>query len=87
MLGLPDSFATADIDKQAAMIEKRIDLEDFKDAEKLEKFLTRFTSMWELQNPTASATTSMAALFSQPVEYGISADVMMTLQGLKLGGR
>ncbi len=87
VLGLPDSFATADIDKQAAMIEKRIDLEDFKDAEKLEKFLTRFTSMWELQNPTASATTSMAALFSQPVEYGISADVMMTLQGLKLGGR
>ena len=87
VLGLPDSFATADIDKQAAMIEQRIDLEEFQDPEKLEKFLGRFTSMWELQNPTATASTSIAALFSQPVEYGISADLMMTLQGLKLGGK
>lgn len=87
VLGLPDSFATADIDKQAALIEKRIDLEDFKDPEALDKFLSRFTTMWELENPTSTQSTSMAALFSQPVEYGISSDVMMTLQGLKLGGK
>lgn len=86
VLGLPDSFATADIDKQAAMIEERIDLEDFQDAEKLDKFLSRFTTMWEMKNPTSTESTSIAALFSQPVEYGISSDVMLTLQGLKLGG-
>lgn len=85
-LGLPDSIATANIDKQAAMIEDRIELADFQDPEKLDKFLTRFTSMWELSNPTSTATTSIAALFSQPVEYGVSSDLMMTLQGLKLGG-
>ncbi len=86
VLGLPDSFATADIDKQAAMIEKRINLEDFQDPELLDKFLSRFTTMWELENPTSTESTSIAALFSQPVEYGISSDVMLTLQGLKLGG-
>jgi hypothetical protein len=86
VLGLPDSFATADIDKQAAMIEERIDIEDFQDPEALDKFLTRFTAMWEIQNPTSTASSSIAALFSQPVEYGISSDVMLTLQGLKLGG-
>ena len=48
--------------------------------------MTRFTSMWEVSNPTSSAASSIAALFSQPVEYGISSDVMMTLQSLKLGG-
>jgi len=86
VLGLPDSFATADIDKQAAMIEDRIDLEDFKDAEKLDKFLSRFTTMWEIQNPSSTGSPSIAALFSQPVEYGISSDLMLTLQRLKLGG-
>jgi hypothetical protein len=85
-LGLPDSLASANIDRQAAMLADRIDFADFQDPEKLDKFLTRFTSMWELSNPTATATTSIAALFSQPVEYGISSDIMMTLQGLKLGG-
>ena len=86
VLGLPDSIATADIDKQAAMIMDRIDIADFQDPEKLDKFMTRFTSMWEVSNPTSSAASSIAALFSQPVEYGISSDVMMTLQSLKLGG-
>ncbi len=86
VLGLPDSIATADIDKQAAMIKDRIDIADFQDPEKLDKFMTRFTSMWEVSNPTSSAASSIAALFSQPVEYGISSDVMMTLQSLKLGG-
>jgi len=85
-LGLPDSIATADIDRQAEMIKNRIDFADFKDPEALEKFMTRFTSMWEINNSTSATQANLSVLFSQPVEYGISADVMMTLQGLKLGG-
>lgn len=86
-LGLPDSLAAADIDKQAALIEDRIDLADFQDPDGLDKFLTRFTSLWEVSNPTSTGSASIAALFSQPVEYGISSDVMLTLQTMKLGGR
>ena len=81
-LALPDSFASADIDRQVALFEDRLDLEDFTDADALNDFLKRFTSLWELDNPSASASTSLAVLF-QPVEYGVSTDLLMTLQQLK----
>lgn len=82
-LGFPDALAQADIDKQAAMIGERIDLADFKDPRKLAAFLTRFTSMWELSNPSDARPASIAALFSQPAEYGISTDLLFTIAQLK----
>ena len=73
------------IEKQAAMIGERLDIEDLKDPEKLERFLGRFASMWELQNPTSTAA-SPAVLFAQPVEAGIGGDLLASLQNLRLGG-
>jgi hypothetical protein len=84
-LGIPAATSLMDIDRQADMLSDRLDLEDFKDPAKLEKFLTRFTSMWELANPSTAAT-SPSILISQPLEAGIGADLLMSLQGLKLGG-
>ena len=82
-LGLPDSFATANIDKQAQLFEQKLDISDFRTREKLGKFLTRFTSMWEINNPTSSAVTSVSVLFAQPLTAGISTDLMMAMQKLK----
>lgn len=82
-LGLPDSFASADIDKQAQAFEQKLDLADFTDPAKLEKFLTRFTSLWEINHPTSTATTSVGVLFAQPTSAGISTDLMMAMQKLK----
>ena len=82
-LGLPDSFATADIDKQAQLFEQKLDLTDFTDPAKLTKFLTRFTSMYEINNPTSTAVSSVSVLFAQPVTSGISTDLMMAMQKLK----
>lgn len=82
-LGLPDSFATADIDKQAALFESRLDISDFTDPAKLSKFLTRFTSLYEVSNPTSSAATSAAVLFSQPTTISISTDLMIAMQNLR----
>ena len=82
-LGLPDSFATADIDKQAQLFGQKLKLSDFSDPEKLGKFLTRFTSMYEINNPTSTAVTSVSVLFAQPVTAGISTDLMMAMQKLK----
>ena len=82
-LGLPDSFATADIDKQAQLFEQKLDISDFTDPVKLGKFLTRFTSMYEINNPTSTAVTSVSVLFAQPVTAGISTDLMMAMQKLK----
>jgi hypothetical protein len=82
-LSLPDSFASADIDKQVQLFEQKFDIEDFSDPEKLGEFLTRFTSLWEINNPTSSAQTSVSVLFSQPVEFGISSDTLFAIQSMK----
>lgn len=82
-LGLPDSFASADIDKQAQLFEQKLDIADFKDPDKLNTFLTRFTSLWEINNPTSTAQTSVSILFAQPTTVGISTDLMMAMQKLK----
>ncbi|EKF18071.1 DUF1217 domain-containing protein [Nitratireductor pacificus] len=82
-LGFPEALAQANIDKQVDLIKDRIDLEDFKDPEKLDEFLTRFTNMWELANPSGNQLSSIAALYSQPAEFGISTDVLFTIAQLK----
>lgn len=81
-LGLPDEIAQADIDQQVAMMERRFDIEDFKDPEKLDEFLKQFTSLWEINNPS-SQQSSPAALFGQPAEFGISTDLLLTMAQMK----
>jgi hypothetical protein len=85
-LGLSPATALADLDKQAAMISARLDLADLKDPEKLKGFISRFTTMWELDNPSAQ-TSPVAVLLGGSAAIGISGDVLMSLQGLRLGGR
>jgi hypothetical protein len=82
-LSLPDSFASADIDQQVKFFESKLDIEDFTDPERLGKFLTRFTSMWEIENPSAPAQAQISVLFSQPVEFGISTDTLFAIQSMK----
>ncbi|HEY6631200.1 MAG TPA: DUF1217 domain-containing protein [Rhizobiaceae bacterium] len=80
-LSLPDAFASADIDRQVKFFEEKLEIQDFTDPARLEKFLTRFTSMWEVNNPTAMPQISV--LFSQPVEFGISTDALFAIQSMK----
>ena len=82
-LDLPDSFATADIDKQAQLFGQKLDITDFTDPAKLSKFLTRFTSMYEINHPTSTAVSAASVLFAQPTSVGISTDLMMAMQQLK----
>ena len=82
-LGLPDSFATADVDKQVKLFESKIDIEDLQDPEALDKFLTKFTSLWEINNPTQTPQAQTAILFGQPAEFGISTDLMLTMQRMR----
>lgn len=82
-LSLPDSFASADIDRQVKFFEDKLDIEDFTDPARLEKFLTRFTNLWEIDNPSAPAQAQLSVLFSQPVEFGVSTDVLFAIQKMK----
>lgn len=84
-LSLPDQLSLLDLDRQVEIISEKIDIEDFQDPEKLDKFLTRFAAIWEIDNPT---NTQLAPnlLIGQPLEAGFSVDLLTSLQSLKLGG-
>nr|WP_245224300.1 DUF1217 domain-containing protein [Rhizobium halophytocola] len=84
-LGQPDEIAMSDIDKQADYLERVLDLSDFQDTEKTGKFLERFTAMWELSNP--SENYDPLAVFGSSTGFGISADLLISINALKLGGK
>lgn len=84
VLQLPDEVAALDVDRQAAFIEESIDIEDFQDRSKVSKFLERFTTLWEMEN--AADTGSVARLFA-PSGSGISTDLLISINSLKLGGK
>ncbi|WP_026379065.1 DUF1217 domain-containing protein [Afifella pfennigii] len=83
--GFPDEMANADIDKQAAAIEKRLDVADLQDPEKLSKLLQRFTAMWDVTQETTYSP--ILALFEPARSPSVGLDLVMTLQNLKYGGR
>jgi hypothetical protein len=81
---MPDEMMAADIDRQAEFIEGAVDIGDFQDPTKVGKFLERFTAMWELKNSTAGFDT--LSLFG-PSSNGISTDLLISINNLKLGGK
>lgn len=60
-LGLPAGIANMPIESQAKLLESKIDFEDFQDARKLDKFIVRFSSIYDSQN--SAATSPILALF------------------------
>lgn len=83
VLGLPGSAGSEAIARQAAIIEDRIDLADFKDPAKLDRFIQRFTAIWDAQNNTAG--DPILALFDGTGGAGIAADLLVNLQQNRSG--
>ena len=85
-LGLPQAFSAARIQRQAAVIEDRIDIESFKDPEALRAFLVRFTAVWDATEEPLS--DPILALFSPAIQSApnVSLDLMLSLQNIRLGG-
>lgn len=81
--GLPESMGSIDVDRQAEIVDKVLDVEDLKDPEKLERLIQRFTVMWDAtQN---SASNPVLLLFSG-ADTTASADFTDALLNLKYGG-
>lgn len=55
-LGLPEGMTSMDIEKQAAILDKRLNFDDFKDPESLDRFVARFAAMYDLANTDASSS-------------------------------
>lgn len=84
-LQLPTEFVGTDVDRQAAYYEDVLDLADFQDPVKVGTFLERFTAMWELDNPSGSYDP--LTVFQPTSLTGISTDLLISINNLKLGGR
>lgn len=83
---IPKQTSALDIDRQAKMVEEKLDLKDLKDPKKVEKLLIRFTAMYDMANPSTSTAPSVQ-LLGGAAEIGISPSILATLQSFKLGGR
>jgi uncharacterized protein DUF1217 len=84
-LSLPATMSLLDLDRQADLINDRLDLEDLKDPRKLAALLTDFAAKWDIDNATTTASSSGIAI-GQPVEFGVNIDLLSSIQNLKLGG-
>jgi hypothetical protein len=87
-LGISEYTSYQDIDKQATMISKMMDISSLQDPAEVQKFLTKFTAKYDMANSTA-ATDSSNILFATPGSSGsvsIGSDILSAIQSLKLGG-
>jgi len=80
---LPTQMSFADIEKQADMITERLDLVKLSDPEELDKLVTRFLSLWDINNPDV---VEVPPLIAQPLGVqGLSMDLLSSIQNLKRG--
>ena len=84
-LNLPAQMSQADIEVQAANISKRLNIADLKDPAKLEKFLTRFAAMYDVNNGGFSTLSAASVLLSGGQGIGNNVGLLGSLQRILLG--
>lgn len=79
--GLTPYMSNLDIDTQSHLIASKVDVADFKDPVKLDRFLNRFTAIWDVNNASTPTAASLGALdFSSPV---IGPDLISAIQQIR----
>lgn len=91
MMGLPQEFVSTNIDRQVEYFENRIPLEDLKDPKKLDKWMQRFTAMWDVvQGPqsgvdlAANGIAPIQPLGSAPAIVSIDPSLLADLSKYRL---
>ena len=70
VLGLPAESAQVDIDRQAAFIERRFDLDELKDPAEVERLVARYAIVSDALNSTASLNNVVVQMMSSAVSVG-----------------
>jgi len=83
-LGIPAATGTLDIEKQAALITKKLDVAGLKEPEKLDRLLQRFTALWDIENPPTNSTAAPNALLSGSSNI-FDNDLLTKVQNLRTG--
>ena len=81
--GLTASSNESTLDAQAKLIGTKLDLENISDPAVLDKFLTRFTTMYESANNTA-ASSAPVIILTQSTEALTSIDTLTKIQSLRI---
>jgi hypothetical protein len=81
-LGLPQASSSIDVDRQAAMIGAKIDIEAIKDGSGIEPLLARFTARWQMANNTAASFVPQIGL-SQNLLTTVDSSTLIALQSLR----
>jgi hypothetical protein len=81
-LGLPSSTGALGLDRQAELIEQRLDTADLKRPEKLDKLLTRFAALWDAGRSLQAAAAGVV-MASSPAPAAIAADQLLQLQTMR----
>ncbi|OJT96377.1 MAG: hypothetical protein BGN83_21810 [Rhizobium sp. 63-7] len=84
MFSLPTELSNMDIDQQAKIVEKNLDLSELKDPEALEKLVKRFTILYDLENGVNNAP-SLAILLGDGGSATINGDTLMAIAQLRKG--
>jgi len=79
---LPAEIGNMDVDQQAKIVEKKLDLEELSDPDKLKKLIQRFTIMYDLENATVSSP-AVDIMNGSAASAGISADTLWALSQLR----
>ncbi len=82
-LGIPEATSTMDIDRQADLISKKLDIADLKEPEKLDKFIERFTVMWEMENASSTAASNPIVQLVQGSSSLIDQDLLTQIQSVR----
>ena len=84
-LGLPDAISQADVDTQAKLIASRLDFADFKDPAKVEKFISRFSALYDIKNPPQGPSIPSLILGDTGI-IGFGQDLLASIQATRLRG-
>lgn len=85
VLGLPDGASASALDRQAAIIEDRVDLDSFKDPVQLDRFIQKFTAIWDAKN-NAVADPILALFGNGGASSSLDADLLLSVQRNRSGG-
>ncbi|MFC3072169.1 DUF1217 domain-containing protein [Shinella pollutisoli] len=84
LYSLPDEIGNADVDAQADMIERYMDLKDLQDPEKVSKMIVKFSVLYDADN--AATLDPALSVLTGSAGAGIGADLLMSLAQLRIGG-
>jgi hypothetical protein len=79
--GLPDTVASMDIDQQAKVLEKYLDLNDLADPTKLGKLLNRFAAMYDMKTNAPTTAPALAILTGSGASIGESTYAAIAMLG------